>query len=134
MNAARLHEGETALRIEKVDTPQVQPGAVLVDIQTVFLSPFTASLVEGPGDLLTPPRPFTPGMDAVGTIRSLGSDVTGLEAGQRVYCDCYYQSPKGGAEDFGFIDRREECVKVDTSGIANRLKLFDSENPIEVQY
>jgi D-arabinose 1-dehydrogenase-like Zn-dependent alcohol dehydrogenase len=104
MKAARLHEGETAVRIEEVDTPEVQPGTVLVGVQTVFLSPFAAGLVDGSDEYLTPPRPFTPGMDAVGTVQLLGSDVTGLEAGQRVYCDCYYQSPtRGGGEDFGFI-------------------------------
>ncbi len=104
MKAARLHEGETAVRLEEVDTPEVQPGTVLVGVQTVFLSPFAAALVDGSGGYSTPPRPFTPGMDAVGTVQLMGSDVTGLEIGQRVYCDCYYQSPtQRGAEDFGFI-------------------------------
>ena len=100
MKAARLHEGETALRLEDVDAPKVRAGTVLVDVRTVFLPPFTASLVEGLEGLLTPPRPFTPGMDAVGTIRTVGTDVSGLEVGQRVYCDCYYRSRvQGGDED-----------------------------------
>ena len=104
MKAARLHEGETALRLEDVDAPEVRAGTVLVDVRTVFLPPFTASLVEGLEGLLTPPRPFTPGMDAVGTIRTVGTDVSGLEVGQRVYCDCYYRSRvQGGDDDTGFI-------------------------------
>lgn len=104
MRAARLYEGETAVRLEEIDTPDVRPGTVLVSIQSVFVSPFTAGLIDGSGELSTPPRPFTPGMDAVGTVQLLGADVSGLEIGQRVYCDCYYQSPtQGGVEDFGFI-------------------------------
>lgn len=103
MNAARLHEGATTVRVEEVDAPEVKPGSVLVDVRTVFMSPFMADLVDGSGEYLTPPRPFTPGMDAVGTVQLLGSDVTGLEAGQRVYCDSFYQSPTQGADDLGFI-------------------------------
>lgn len=103
MRAARLHEGATAVRIEEVDTPEVRPGTVLVRVQTVFMSPFMAGLVDGSEEFLTPPRPFTPGMDAIGTVLSFGPDVTGLAAGQPVYCDSYYESRTEGAADFGFI-------------------------------
>lgn len=104
MKAARLYEGETTLRVEEVDAPDVRDGTVLVDVQTVFLPPFTASLVEGFEGLVTPPKPFTPGMDAVGSVRAVGTDVGGLEVGQRVYCDSFYRSPvRGAKDDTGFI-------------------------------
>jgi alcohol dehydrogenase len=103
MKAARLHEGATALRIEEVDAPEVRPGSVLVRVQTVFMSPFMAGLVDGSEEFLTPPRPFTPGMDAIGTVLGFGPDIAGLAVGQLVYCDSYYESPTEGAADFGFI-------------------------------
>ena len=92
MRAARLLPNAKSLIIEDVPLPILSPGAAIVRVNSVFMSPFMASLIDGTGGVKTPPRPFTPGMDAIGTIEQLGNNVTGLSVGDVVYCDSYIES------------------------------------------
>jgi len=104
MKAARLHQGATSLVVEEIDPPVLHPGCVIVDIESCFISPFAADRITGGGHYMLPPRPFTPGMDAVGRIAAVADDVQGLAVGTRVYCDPLYQSAGvAGDDDFSFI-------------------------------
>lgn len=104
MKAARLYDGDTVLRVEEVPDPTLRPGAVVVRVEAVFVAPYLASLVDGSGGFTTPPRPFTPGMDMVGSVEAVAEGVTGLLPGDAVYCDSYFASGnQGGAEDHCFI-------------------------------
>lgn len=94
MRAARLLPNAKSLIIEDVPLPILSPGAVIVRVNSVFMSPFMASLIDGTGGVKTPPRPFTPGMDAIGTVEELGSHVTDLSVGDVVYCDSYMESSR----------------------------------------
>ncbi len=98
MRAARLLQGRTNLSVEEVPDPELRPGCAIVRIETVFMSPYMASLVDGSGGFETPPRPFTPGMDAIGTIARVAADVRDLAVGERVYCDSYIEAPKADGE------------------------------------
>lgn len=100
MRAARLLEGQASLSVEELPGPDLRPGCAMVRIETVFMSPYMASLVDGSGGFETPPRPFTPGMDAIGTIERVTDHVCGLAVGDRVYCDSYIEAPRadGGGE------------------------------------
>jgi alcohol dehydrogenase len=104
MKAARLHEGATSLVVEEIDPPKLRPGTVIVDVEACFMSPFAGDMIAGEGHYVMPPRPFTPGMDAVGKVAAVANDVDGIVPGQRVYCDPLYQSEgRAGDDDFGFI-------------------------------
>ena len=45
MCAARLLAGRTNLSVEEVPDPELRPGCAIVRIETVFMSPYMASLV-----------------------------------------------------------------------------------------
>ena len=103
MRAARLLEGRVNLSVEEAPDPELLPGCAIVRIETVFITPYMASLVDGSGGFETPPRPFTPGMDAIGTIERVADDVRDLGVGDRVYCDSYIEAPRAdGDGDYVF--------------------------------
>lgn len=94
MKAARLHDGATKLVIEEHPDPKPRPGAAVVRLQSAFMSASLAGVVRGTSHYQTPLRPFTPGMDAVGTVASLGEGVSGLKVGDPVYCDSYIEEAR----------------------------------------
>jgi D-arabinose 1-dehydrogenase-like Zn-dependent alcohol dehydrogenase len=74
-----------------VPDPKLRPGSVIVRVETALAANFMTKIVDGSGGYTTPPRPFTPGMDAIGTVESVAEGVRGLSAGDRVYCDTYFE-------------------------------------------
>ncbi len=72
MRAARLTEGVTTPALEDVPDPQPRPGAAVVRVHSTFVSSSLAAMIRGAEGYVTPPRPFTPGMDAIGTVVALG--------------------------------------------------------------
>ena len=104
MRAARLNEGGGRLEVEDVPEPELRPGSVIVRIDSTFVSPSVADLLSDNTYYITPPRPFTPGMDAIGSVLAAADDVSGLAAGDRVYCDSFFESHNVSApSDFGFL-------------------------------
>jgi D-arabinose 1-dehydrogenase-like Zn-dependent alcohol dehydrogenase len=91
MKAARLHPDATSLQIEDVPDPELRPGSVVIRVETAFATHFVSKIIDGSGGYTTPPRPFTPGMDAIGIVESVADGVRGLAAGDRVYCDSYFE-------------------------------------------
>jgi D-arabinose 1-dehydrogenase-like Zn-dependent alcohol dehydrogenase len=91
MKAARLHEGATSLVVDEVPDPKLRSGLVIVRLEAAFASHFITKLIDGSGGYTTAPRPFTPGMDAIGTVEAVADEVRGLARGDRVYCDNYYE-------------------------------------------
>ena len=85
MRAVRIHEltGPAALRVDEVPAPTAGPGQVLIDVM--------AAGVNFPDILLTrgmyqfkPTPPFTPGGEAAGVVRAIGTGVTSVAPGDRV--------------------------------------------------
>lgn len=104
MKAARLHEKSDRLAIEDVPDPVLRPGSVVVRVESVFVPPFIAELIRDPSGFGAPLPPFTPGMDAIGIVEEVAPEASGVEPGDRVYCDSFYESPSPSAEeDFSFI-------------------------------
>ena len=91
MKAARVLPDATSAVVEDIEDPTLRPGSVIVRIEAAFASHFAGKIVDGSGGYLTPPRPFTPGMDAIGSVESVADGVSGLSVGDRVYCDSYYE-------------------------------------------
>jgi len=87
MKAIRVYEyGEPdVMRLEDAGDPQPGPEQVIVKIHAAGVNPVDTYLRGGLQGYL-PELPFTPGIDAAGTIESVGESVTGFSSGNRVYC------------------------------------------------
>ena len=83
MNSIRVHKtgGPEVLRIEEIPDPAPGPGELLVNIEAIGVNFIEIYQREG---LYAVPRPFTPGSEAAGTVRALGTDVTEFKVGDRV--------------------------------------------------
>ena len=83
MNSIRVHKtgGPDVLRIEELPDPTPGPGELVVNIEAIGVNYIEIYQREG---LYTLQRPFTPGSEAAGTVRALGSGVTEFKVGDRV--------------------------------------------------
>jgi NADPH2:quinone reductase len=86
MKAIRVSEygGPAVLKLEEIPTPQPGPGQLLVRNHAVGINPVDTYLRSNT-DNRGPKLPYTPGADAAGVVESLGSGVSGVKAGDRVY-------------------------------------------------
>jgi NADPH2:quinone reductase len=86
MKAIRVTEfgGPENLRIQEVPDPKPDSGQVLVRVKAAGINPVDSYIRSG-----TYPRkpnlPYTPGTDAGGVVESVGANVKGFKAGDRVY-------------------------------------------------
>ncbi len=72
------------------------PGEVRITVRAAAVNPTDIAVrTRGGGD--TPP-PWTPGMDAAGTVESVGEGVTRLHVGQQVMAAVSPRRPEGGAQ------------------------------------
>ena len=86
MKAIRVHEfgGPEALKPEEIPTPKPDAGQVLVRVRAIGVNPYDTYMRAGTY-AIKPPLPYTPGSDAAGTIEAVGSGVTKVKPGDRVY-------------------------------------------------
>lgn len=80
------------LRFEDVDTPQVEPGQVLVRVVAAAPNPWDWHFMRGEpylvrllAGLRRPRKQTIPGSDAAGVIEAVGERVTGFAVGDEVY-------------------------------------------------
>ncbi|MFC9361596.1 NADPH:quinone oxidoreductase family protein [Rhodococcus sp. NPDC057014] len=86
MKAWRVHElGEprTALQLEEIPDPTAGPGQVLVRVLAAPANFPDVLLCRGEYQI-TPPLPFTPGVELCGEVVAVGEGVTRFAAGDRV--------------------------------------------------
>jgi len=83
VNSIRVHKtgGPEVLRIEELPDPAPGAGELVVNIEAIGVNFLEIYQREG---LYTVQRPFTPGSEAAGTVRALGSGVTEFRVGDRV--------------------------------------------------
>jgi NADPH2:quinone reductase len=83
VNSIRVHKtgGPDVLRIEELTDPTPGPGELVVNIEAIGVNFIEIYQREG---LYTVQRPFTPGSEAAGVVRALGSGVTEFKVGDRV--------------------------------------------------
>lgn len=86
MKAIRVHEfgGPEVLKLEDVPDLQAGAGQVVVRVKAAGVNPYDTYMRQGTY-AIKPPLPYTPGSDAAGTVDSVGANVTGFAAGDRVY-------------------------------------------------
>jgi NADPH:quinone reductase-like Zn-dependent oxidoreductase len=84
--------------LEVIDRPVREPGTgeVRIAVRAAAVNPTDIGLrAAGGGDV---PPPWTPGMDAAGTIESVGPGVDRLHVGERVMAAVAPRRPEGGAQ------------------------------------
>jgi len=86
MKAIQVHEfgGPEVLKLEEIPTPQPAVGQVLVRVHAAGVNPYD-TYMRGGTYAIKPPLPYTPGSDAAGTVEAVGSGVTEVKRGDRVY-------------------------------------------------
>ncbi len=86
MRAIRVSQfgGPEVLKLEEVPTPTPGPGQVLVHVRAAGVNPYDTSMRAGTY-AVKPQLPYTPGSDAAGVVESVGSGVTKVKRGDRVY-------------------------------------------------
>jgi NADPH2:quinone reductase len=83
MKAMRVHEvgGPEVLRLEDLPAPPPAGGQALVKVEAIGVNYIDIYLRSG---LYKTSLPFTPGMEAAGTVEGVGADVSDLRPGDRV--------------------------------------------------
>jgi NADPH:quinone reductase len=83
MKTIRVHElgGPDVLRYEEVPVPEPQAGQALVKIEAIGLNYVDCNFRMGAYQARLP---FTPGMEAAGSVTAIGSGVVDLRVGDRV--------------------------------------------------
>jgi NADPH:quinone reductase-like Zn-dependent oxidoreductase len=77
--------GPEALVLREVDDPRPGDKEVLVDIASTSVNPIDWKIVSGAMRNMIPlPLPFTPGVDAAGTVVAVGRNVTAFVPGDEV--------------------------------------------------
>jgi NADPH2:quinone reductase len=86
MKAIVVHEfgGPEVLKFEEIPTPKPAAGQVLVRIHAVGVNPYDTYMRNGTY-AVKPPLPYTPGSDGAGTVEAIGTGVTKVKPGDRVY-------------------------------------------------
>jgi NADPH2:quinone reductase len=85
MKAIRVHEfgGPEVMKLEEVPNLTPGPGQVVVSVKAVGVNPVDSYIRSG-AYAAKPPLPYTPGMDAAGTVEAVGERES-VEVGERVY-------------------------------------------------
>ena len=86
MKAIRVHEfgGPEVMKLEEAPDLTAGPGQVVVNLKAVGVNPVDTYIRSG-GYALKPSLPYTPGMDAAGTVLAVGEGVDNVTVGERVY-------------------------------------------------
>ncbi|WP_230630173.1 alcohol dehydrogenase catalytic domain-containing protein [Comamonas testosteroni] len=89
MRAARLHEIGEPFKIDTVDVPDVRPTDVLVEVKAAGVVPNLHNVVTHYAQwfpfLPLPKLPAIYGLDSAGVVTQVGSQVRGIQPGDRVY-------------------------------------------------
>ena len=114
MNSIRVHKtgGPEVLRIEELPDPAAGAGELVVDIEAIGVNFLEIYQREG---LYKLDRPFTPGSEAAGTVRALGSGVTEFKVGDRVVS----QSMRGAYASRAVV-AADRAVKI-PDGVSSKL-------------
>jgi NADPH2:quinone reductase len=76
--------GPEVLKLEEVPTPKPQPNQVLVKVHAAGVNPYDTYMRNGTY-AIKPPLPYTPGSDAAGVVEAVGSGISKVKPGDRVY-------------------------------------------------
>lgn len=85
MKAIRVHQfgGPEVLRLEEIPVPQPGAGQLLLRVHAAGVNPVDTYFRSGTNPAIKPP--YTPGLDAAGTVETVGEGVSTFRAGERLY-------------------------------------------------
>ena len=86
--------GPEVMKLEDVPPPSTGPGQILIRVRAIGVNPVDTYIRSGMY-ARKPNLPYTPHADIAGVVESVGSGVTKVKAGDRVYA---YMLDGGGAE------------------------------------
>lgn len=103
MKAIRVAQfgGPEVLRLEDVPTPSPGAGQVLVKVHAIGVNPVETYQRSGSNPALK--LPWTPGMDAAGTVEAVGAGVSRCKPGNRVYTS---DTVTGSYAEFALCDQK----------------------------
>jgi NADPH:quinone reductase len=81
---AHAFGGPEVLQIAEVPDPTPGPEQVLVRLHAAGVNPYDAYMRTG-AYAITPPLPYSPGADGGGVVEAVGSGVSGVTVGSRVF-------------------------------------------------
>jgi len=86
MKAIRVHEfgGPEVMKLEEAPDLKAGLGQVVVSVKGVGVNPVDTYIRSG-AYAMKPALPYTPGMDAAGTVAAVGEGVESVGVGERVY-------------------------------------------------
>jgi NADPH:quinone reductase len=86
MKAIRVHEfgAPEVMKLEEIPAPKPEAGQILVQVKAAGVNPADTYMRDG-AYAIKPPLPYTPGVDAAGTIEAVGAGVAKFKPGDRVY-------------------------------------------------
>ena len=76
--------GPEVLTVADVPDPTPAAGQVLVRVHAVGINPFDTYMRTGTY-ATKPPLPYTPGADGAGVVEAVGSGISGVAVGARVF-------------------------------------------------
>ena len=88
MKAAQINEygDASVIQLNDIDTPELKPGQVLVEVHASSLNPFDTAIRSGMyKDMMPVQFPATLGGDIAGVITEVASDVSSVAIGDKVY-------------------------------------------------
>jgi NADPH2:quinone reductase len=91
-----------SLVLEDIPSPSAGPGQVVVSVKAVGVN-FPDFLIIQDMYQFKPPRPFSPGGELSGIVKSVGEGVTAFKPGDRVFASC---GSGGMAEEIALDARR----------------------------
>jgi NADPH:quinone reductase len=90
----RAFGGPEVMKIEEVALPSAGPGQILIQVRAIGVNPVDTYIRSGTY-ARKPDLPYTPHADIAGTVEAVGSGVSKVKPGDRVYA---YMLNAGGAE------------------------------------
>ena len=77
------HGAPSTMKIDKLDSLRPGPDEIVIGVKAVGINYPDVLVISGKYQVL-PPKPFTPGKDLAGIVKSVGVNVKGFKAGDRV--------------------------------------------------
>jgi len=85
----KAYGGPETLTIEEIDAPDPKENEVLVDVHAAGVN-FPDLLIIENKYQVKPPLPFSPGSEVAGIVRAVGTGVTHVKPGDKVFGSCTY--------------------------------------------
>jgi NADPH:quinone reductase-like Zn-dependent oxidoreductase len=100
------------LQLKEVEKPQPGENEILIKVAATTVNPFDMKIRSGSMQKMVPVNlPFIPGSDAAGTVEAVGSGVSRLKVGDKVYATTF-----GGTYAEYIVIKEEQSALIPANG------------------